>query len=59
MLKAAALAAREVPEFNGFWTDDHFAAGEDVHLGMAVASYPAKDSSPPRCTTPTPWHFPG
>ncbi|MER6630280.1 dihydrolipoamide acetyltransferase family protein [Streptomyces sp. NPDC000987] len=37
LLKAAALAAREVPELNGFWTDDHFIAGEDVHLGVAVS----------------------
>ncbi|MDT0468623.1 2-oxo acid dehydrogenase subunit E2 [Streptomyces gibsoniae] len=37
LLKAAALAAREVPELNGFWTDDHFTAGEGVHLGVAVA----------------------
>ncbi|GCB50803.1 2-oxo acid dehydrogenase subunit E2 [Streptomyces sp. NL15-2K] len=37
LLKAAALAASEVPEFNGFWTDDHFTAGEGVHLGVAVS----------------------
>ncbi|MEU3885111.1 2-oxo acid dehydrogenase subunit E2 [Streptomyces sp. NPDC029041] len=37
LLKAAALAATEVPEFNGFWTDDHFTAGEGVHLGVAVS----------------------
>lgn len=37
LLKAAALAAREVPELNGFWTDDHFTAGEGVHLGVAVS----------------------
>ncbi|WP_338676529.1 2-oxo acid dehydrogenase subunit E2 [Streptomyces sp. SCSIO 30461] len=37
LLKAAALAAREVPELNGFWTDDHFMAGEGVHLGVAVS----------------------
>ncbi|MFI7296410.1 2-oxo acid dehydrogenase subunit E2 [Streptomyces sp. NPDC050121] len=37
LLKAAALAAREVPELNGFWTDDHFTAGESVHLGVAVS----------------------
>ncbi|MFD8524307.1 dihydrolipoamide acetyltransferase family protein [Streptomyces capillispiralis] len=37
LLKAAALAAREVPELNGFWTDDRFTAGEGVHLGVAVA----------------------
>jgi pyruvate dehydrogenase E2 component (dihydrolipoamide acetyltransferase) len=37
LLKAAALAAREVPEVNGFWTDDHFTAGGNVHLGVAVS----------------------
>lgn len=37
LLKAAALAAREVPELNGFWTDDHFTAGDGVHLGVAVS----------------------
>ncbi|WP_171113552.1 MULTISPECIES: 2-oxo acid dehydrogenase subunit E2 [Streptomyces] len=37
LLKAAALAAREVPELNGFWTDDHFTAGEGVHVGVAVS----------------------
>ncbi|MFF4713211.1 dihydrolipoamide acetyltransferase family protein [Streptomyces eurythermus] len=37
LLKAAALAAREVPELNGFWTDGNFTAGEGVHLGVAVS----------------------
>ncbi|MDR6975972.1 pyruvate dehydrogenase E2 component (dihydrolipoamide acetyltransferase) [Streptomyces sp. 3330] len=37
LLKAAALAAREVPELNGHWTDDRFTAGEGVHLGVAVS----------------------
>ncbi len=37
LLKAAALAAREVPELNGCWTDDHFTASEGVHLGVAVS----------------------
>jgi pyruvate dehydrogenase E2 component (dihydrolipoamide acetyltransferase) len=37
LLKAAALAAREVPELNGFWTDDRFTAGNGVHLGVAVS----------------------
>ncbi|MGW1159766.1 2-oxo acid dehydrogenase subunit E2 [Streptomyces sp. NPDC002513] len=37
LLKAVALAVREVPALNGFWTDDHFAAGEGVHLGIAVS----------------------
>ncbi|GAA2197413.1 pyruvate dehydrogenase complex dihydrolipoamide acetyltransferase [Sinomonas flava] len=37
LLKAAAVAAREVPAMNGYWTDSGFAAGERVHLGVAVA----------------------
>ncbi|MGY5033440.1 dihydrolipoamide acetyltransferase family protein [Streptomyces sp. 900116325] len=37
LLKAAARAAREVSELNGFWTDDHFTAGDGVHLGVAVS----------------------
>ncbi|WP_406264131.1 2-oxo acid dehydrogenase subunit E2 [Streptomyces sp. NBC_00191] len=37
LLKAAARAAREVPELNGFWTDDHFTAGDGAHLGVAVS----------------------
>lgn len=37
LLKAAARAAREAPELNGFWTDDRFTAGDGVHLGVAVS----------------------
>ena len=37
LLKAAALALRDFPELNGFWTDDHFVPAEDVHLGVAVS----------------------
>jgi pyruvate dehydrogenase E2 component (dihydrolipoamide acetyltransferase) len=37
LLKAAALAARDVPEMNGFWTDDRFTPSDAVHLGVAVA----------------------
>ncbi|MFE9008044.1 dihydrolipoamide acetyltransferase family protein [Streptomyces sp. NPDC007875] len=37
LLKAAALAAREVPALNGFWTEDHFTEGDGVHLGVAVS----------------------
>ncbi|WP_344384068.1 dihydrolipoamide acetyltransferase family protein [Streptomyces thermolineatus] len=37
LLKAAALGAREVPEVNGFWTDDRFVPGGGVHLGVAVS----------------------
>ncbi|GIH96310.1 dihydrolipoamide acetyltransferase component of pyruvate dehydrogenase complex [Planobispora siamensis] len=37
LLKASALAAREVPALNGFWIDDAFAPGRAVHLGVAVS----------------------
>ncbi|GAA1654635.1 pyruvate dehydrogenase complex dihydrolipoamide acetyltransferase [Nonomuraea maheshkhaliensis] len=37
LLKATALAASEVPELNGFWTDDRFVPGEAVHLGVAIS----------------------
>jgi pyruvate dehydrogenase E2 component (dihydrolipoamide acetyltransferase) len=37
LLKAAALAAREVPQLNGFWTGGRFTAASTVHLGVAVA----------------------
>ncbi|MDQ0261492.1 2-oxo acid dehydrogenase subunit E2 [Sinomonas atrocyanea] len=37
LLKAAAVAAREVPGMNGHWTDGRFAPSEHVHLGVAVA----------------------
>ena len=37
LLKAAALAAREVPEVNGFYGDGGFRPSASVHLGVAVA----------------------
>jgi pyruvate dehydrogenase E2 component (dihydrolipoamide acetyltransferase) len=37
LLKATALAAREVPEVNGFYTDGVFRPSSSVHLGVAVA----------------------
>lgn len=37
LLKAAARAAREVPELNGFWIDDHFQPAPAVHLGVAIS----------------------
>jgi pyruvate dehydrogenase E2 component (dihydrolipoamide acetyltransferase) len=36
-LKAVARAAREFPEFNGFWIDDRFVGSDAVHVGVAVA----------------------
>ena len=35
--KAVALAAREMPALNGFWSDDAFVPGDGVHLGVAIA----------------------
>ena len=37
LLKAAARAARQVPELNGFWIDGSFRPADDVHLGVAVS----------------------
>ncbi len=37
LLKASALAARDVPEVNGFYVDDEFRPSTAVHLGVAVA----------------------
>ncbi|MER7818251.1 2-oxo acid dehydrogenase subunit E2, partial [Streptomyces sp. NPDC096153] len=37
LLKAAACAAREVPELNGYWVDGGFVPGDGVHLGVAVS----------------------
>ena len=36
-MKAVALALREVPELNGFWSDGAFRPSAAVHLGMAIA----------------------
>jgi pyruvate dehydrogenase E2 component (dihydrolipoamide acetyltransferase) len=37
LLRASALALREVPELNGFWRDGRFVPGESVHLGVAIS----------------------
>jgi pyruvate dehydrogenase E2 component (dihydrolipoamide acetyltransferase) len=37
LVKALALALREVPELNGFWTDGAYHAGPGIHVGMAIA----------------------
>ena len=37
LIKAAALALREVPELNGFWVNGAFQPGPGIHVGMAVA----------------------
>jgi pyruvate dehydrogenase E2 component (dihydrolipoamide acetyltransferase) len=36
-LKATALAAREVPELNGFWRDGAFVPAREVHVGLIVS----------------------
>jgi pyruvate dehydrogenase E2 component (dihydrolipoamide acetyltransferase) len=37
LLKATALAARSVPELNGFWVDDELRESSAVHLGVAIS----------------------
>lgn len=37
LLKAAAVAAREVPDLNGHWRDGGFVPAAGVHLGVAVS----------------------
>jgi pyruvate dehydrogenase E2 component (dihydrolipoamide acetyltransferase) len=37
LLKATALAARRMPELNGFWVDDGLQCASHVHLGVAVS----------------------
>ncbi|MEW1775498.1 dihydrolipoamide acetyltransferase family protein [Streptomyces sp. NPDC086777] len=37
LLRAAALAAREVPSLNGYWLNDAFVPASEVSLGIAVS----------------------
>jgi len=37
LLRAVALAVREVPEMNGFWIDGEFRPGPGVHVGVAIS----------------------
>ena len=37
LVKAVALALREVPELNGFWQNDQLEVRQDIHIGFAVA----------------------
>lgn len=37
LARATALAARRVPQVNGFWEDDGFRPAASVHLGVAVS----------------------
>jgi len=37
LIKAVALAIKEVPEMNGFWIDGGFRPSEAVHIGVAIS----------------------
>jgi pyruvate dehydrogenase E2 component (dihydrolipoamide acetyltransferase) len=37
LLKAAALALAEVPQFNGFWEEGRFGPGAGIHVGWAIS----------------------
>ena len=37
LVKATALAVRDVPELNGFWIDGSFRPGPGIHPGFAIA----------------------
>jgi len=37
LLRATALALKEVPELNGFWIDGRFQPSDAVHLGLGIA----------------------
>ncbi len=37
LLKAAALAARKMPDLNGYWLDDQFSPADAVHLGLVIS----------------------
>jgi pyruvate dehydrogenase E2 component (dihydrolipoamide acetyltransferase) len=37
LLKATALALRDVPDLNGFWLDGAFKGGPGIHVGWAIS----------------------
>jgi pyruvate dehydrogenase E2 component (dihydrolipoamide acetyltransferase) len=37
LLKASALALRDMPQFNGFWEDGRFRRADGIHIGWAIA----------------------
>jgi pyruvate dehydrogenase E2 component (dihydrolipoamide acetyltransferase) len=37
LIRATALAAREVLEMNGFWVDGVFKPGDGIHVGVAIS----------------------
>jgi len=40
LLRAVALAVRQVPEMNGFWVDGQFRPAAGVHVGVAISLRP-------------------
>jgi pyruvate dehydrogenase E2 component (dihydrolipoamide acetyltransferase) len=38
LVKATALALREVPELNGFWTEEGLRKSDAIHIGCAISS---------------------
>lgn len=37
LIRAVALALRDVPELNGFWVDDRHQISEAIHIGFAIS----------------------
>ena len=37
LIKGVALALGDVPELNGYWTDDHHQPQEAIHIGFAIS----------------------
>jgi pyruvate dehydrogenase E2 component (dihydrolipoamide acetyltransferase) len=37
LIKAVAVAIRDVPEMNGFWVDGAFKPGAGIHVGVAIS----------------------
>ena len=37
LIKATALALRQVPELNGFWRDGHAEQSQAIHVGVAIS----------------------
>ena len=37
LIRVVALAAREVPEMNGFWIDGAFKPADGIHVGVAIS----------------------
>ncbi|WP_245617434.1 biotin/lipoyl-containing protein [Amycolatopsis taiwanensis] len=52
LLKASALAAKQVPQLNGRWIDGAFQPGNGIHLGVAI-SLRGGGLVPPPSQTPT------